>query len=217
MATKERHVLASRTNRKDVSALLLAAREGDRQRLGALLHLYRDYLHALASRELNSLLRRRVSPSDVVQDAMLGAFRDFDDFRGESEQELVGWLRRILINRLHQEYDKHVQAGCRDLRREVSLDQAGKATGDSEDASARLFIDSGKSPSWHVSDREGKARLAHQLAQLRPDYREVIMLRNLQGLSFDLVAERMDRKPGAVRMLWLRAIEKLRQTCEESA
>ena len=41
------------------------------------------------------------------------------------------------------------------------------------------------------------------------------MLRNLQGLSFDEVAQRMERKPGTVRMLWLRAIEKFRHLYEE--
>ncbi len=52
--------------------------------------------------------------------------------------------------------------------------------------------------------------LADQLARLPPQYRDVIVLRNLQGLSFEEVADRMDRKPGAVRMLWLRAIEKFK-------
>ena len=42
----------------------------------------------------------------------------------------------------------------------------------------------------------------------------MIVLRNLQGLPFDEIAERMDRKPAAVRMLWLRAIEKFKQTCD---
>ena len=53
--------------------------------------------------------------------------------------------------------------------------------------------------------------LADQLSHLPPHYRDVIVLRNLQGLSFEEVADRMERKPGAVRMLWLRAIEKFKQ------
>ena len=53
--------------------------------------------------------------------------------------------------------------------------------------------------------------LADQLSRLPPHYRDVIVLRNLQGLSFDEVADRMDRKPGTVRMLWLRAMEKFKQ------
>ena len=45
---------------------------------------------------------------------------------------------------------------------------------------------------------------------------EVIVLRNLQGLSFDEIADRMERKPGAVRMLWLRAIEKFKQVYQSN-
>jgi RNA polymerase sigma-70 factor (ECF subfamily) len=48
------------------------------------------------------------------------------------------------------------------------------------------------------------------MAQLPDDYRDVLVLRNLQGLPFEDVARRIDRSVGATRMLWLRAIEKLR-------
>jgi RNA polymerase sigma-70 factor (ECF subfamily) len=56
--------------------------------------------------------------------------------------------------------------------------------------------------------------LANQLAKLRGQYREVIVLRNLQGLSFNEIAERLDRKPGTVRMLWLRAMDQFKATYE---
>jgi RNA polymerase sigma-70 factor (ECF subfamily) len=61
-----------------------------------------------------------------------------------------------------------------------------------------------------VQDREEAVELADRLAQLPASYREVLVLRNLQGLPFDEVAERIGRSVGATRMLWLRAIEKLR-------
>jgi len=53
--------------------------------------------------------------------------------------------------------------------------------------------------------------VADQLARLPAAYREVIVLRNLEGLAFDEVARRMNRSPGAVRVLWLRALDQLRQ------
>ena len=53
--------------------------------------------------------------------------------------------------------------------------------------------------------------MANQLAQLPANYREVIVLRNLEGLPFEEVARRMGRTPGAVRILWLRALDRLRQ------
>jgi len=57
--------------------------------------------------------------------------------------------------------------------------------------------------------------LADRLSQLPDDYREVLVLRNLQGLPFEDVARRIGRSVGATRMLWLRAIEKLRTVYRE--
>jgi RNA polymerase sigma-70 factor (ECF subfamily) len=53
--------------------------------------------------------------------------------------------------------------------------------------------------------------LAAALARLPDDYREVVILRNLEGLSHEEVARRMDRSAGAVRMLWVRALTRLRE------
>jgi RNA polymerase sigma-70 factor (ECF subfamily) len=61
-----------------------------------------------------------------------------------------------------------------------------------------------------VQQREEAVLLADRLAQLPDDYRVVLMLRNLQGLPFEEVASRIGRSVGATRMLWLRAIDKLR-------
>jgi RNA polymerase sigma-70 factor (ECF subfamily) len=67
-----------------------------------------------------------------------------------------------------------------------------------------------ESPSGCASRREDEIRIADTLAQLPGDYRDVIVLRNIEGLSFDEVAARMGRSTGAVRMLWLRALKKMR-------
>jgi len=196
------------------SQLLADARQGDQQQLGELLQIYRNYLTILAATQLDARLRKRMSPSDVVQEAMLGAFRDFSQFQGHTEQELLAWLRQILINSLHHTYEAHIYAQRRDIRRDISLDEANKTFDHSVIRLAHVLADKGPSPSANVSQRERAIEMADKLARLRPDYRDVIVLRNLQGLSFEEVAERMGRKAGAVRMLWLRAIEKLRQVYE---
>lgn len=197
-----------------LAELLSQAKRGDPQQLGQLLQLYRNYLVILATAQLDARLRRRVSPSDLVQEAMLGAYRDFQQFRGGSERELLAWLRQILIHCLHHAYEMHLQAGRRDLRREVPLDDLGQSLDRSALLLSEVLVDRGDSPSAPARQRERAVAVADMLAQLRPDYRDVIVLRNLQGYSFEEVAERMDRKPGAVRMLWLRAIEKFRQLHE---
>ena len=56
--------------------------------------------------------------------------------------------------------------------------------------------------------------LAEVLSRLPDDYREVIVLRNLQGLSHEEVAARMGRNVGAVRMLWVRALARLREAMQ---
>ena len=62
--------------------------------------------------------------------------------------------------------------------------------------------------------RERAVLLADALAGLPPDHREVVILRNLEGLRFNEVATRMGRSSGAVRMLWARAIERLSEALE---
>jgi RNA polymerase sigma-70 factor (ECF subfamily) len=194
-----------------IDRLLDEARQGERESLGQLLQLYRNYLTILATTQLDRRLRRRMNPSDLVQEAMLAAHCDFLKFRGSSERELLGWLRQILINTLHHAIETHVKAKMRDVRREVSVEQASAALDRSVLNFAHVLADRGPSPSGRLQQRERAVALADQLAKLRPQYRDVIVLRNLQGLSFDEVADRMDRKPGTVRMLWLRAMEKLKQ------
>src|SRR4051794_37411540 len=90
--------------------LIPDARRGGGDALGRLLESYRNYLHLLASLQIDRRLQVRVSPSDLVQDIMLGAYRDFAQFRGENERQLLAWLRQILINRLDVVVQRHILA-----------------------------------------------------------------------------------------------------------
>jgi RNA polymerase sigma-70 factor (ECF subfamily) len=196
----------------DAEALLRDAREGASEPLGRLLQLYRNYLTILAATQLDRRLRRRLSPSDLVQETMLAAHRDFAKFQGSTEPQFLAWLRKILINCLYHSIETHVKSKMRDVRCEVSIDEVTARL----DRSSMGLADRGTSPSGPVREREQAVAFANELAKLRPQYREVIVLRNLQGLSFEEIAARLNRNGSAVRMLWLRAIEKLRQVYEKS-
>jgi RNA polymerase sigma-70 factor (ECF subfamily) len=141
---------------------------------------------------------------------MLRAHKNFGQFRGTTEQEFLAWLRQILVNNLAKFVEQHLLAARRDVRREVSIERIGAALEHSTIQLAALVPAATKSPSLAVQQREEAVVLADRLAQLPEDYREVLVLRNLQGLAFEEVAQRIDRSIGATRMLWLRAIEKLR-------
>lgn len=207
---------SSASQAPSASALIGRARLGSKSSLGSLLQQYRNYLVVLASMQIDKRLQPRVSPSDVVQETMLRAHKNFGQFRGTTEPELLGWLRQILVNNLAKFVEQHMLAARRDVRREVSMERIGAALEHSTIQLAQLVPAANKSPSMAVQQREEAVVLADRLAQLPEDYREVLVLRNLQGLPFEDVAQRIDRSVGATRMLWLRAIEKLRSVYRTS-
>lgn len=196
--------------RDDVVALISRARRGSGDSLGRLLQMYRNYLMVLAGTQIERRLQPRMSPSDIVQETMLRAHANFAQFRGASEPELIGWLRQILVNNLAKFVEQHVLAARRDVRREVSIERLGQALEQSTIQLAALLPAGSRSPSAAAQQREEAVLLADRLAMLAPDYREVLMLRNLQGLPFETIAQQMDRSVSATRMLWLRAIDKLK-------
>jgi RNA polymerase sigma-70 factor (ECF subfamily) len=191
--------------------VLSEARAGIPGGLGRLLELHQNYLKLLAQTQLDEKLRARVSPSDVVQDTLLEAHRDFANFRGECEAEFLNWLRQILVHNLARIVERHVLAEKRDVRREVSLDEVDRRLDRSAMRLQAVLADRVGSPSAAVQTQEHVVLLADALAELPADYRRVIVLRNLESLPFKEVAERMNRSAGATRMLWLRAIDQLRQ------
>jgi RNA polymerase sigma-70 factor (ECF subfamily) len=196
--------------RHDPDRLLAEARQGRRDSLGALLELYRNYLYLLARTQVDLHLQGRASASDLVQETFLQACGHFEQFRGGCEKELLGWLRRILLNNLGRLVERQLMAQKRDARRQVSLERQLNMLERSSSKMERALVSQCSSPSVQAQQRELAALVADQLAQLPPHYREVIVLRNLEGLPFPEVARRMGRTPGAARILWLRALDQLR-------
>ena len=210
---KKRHM--SSETAADVASLIGSARGGDLVSLGELLQLFRNYLSVLASSQIDKRLRPRVSPSDIVQETMLKAHRAFGDFRGSSERELLVWLRQILVNNLATFVEQHVIAAKRDIRREVPLEKLGASLEQSTLMLASILPVNASTPSYSVQRREDAVLLANRIAALPEDYGEVLVLRNLRGLAFGEISQIMNRSEGAARMLWLRAIEKLREVYQE--
>ena len=190
------------------------ARGTKAKRLGESLELYRNYLKFLARTQVDLHLRSRADASDLVQETFLDACRDFDQFRGVTEAELMAWLRKILIYNVAKFIQRQIVAKKRDARREVSLDRQVAAVTQSSAHFEAALASPGSTPSVQAVRRERSAIVADYLAQLPPAYREVIVLRNLEGLAFAEVARRMQRSAGAVRILWVRALDQLRKLLE---
>ena len=192
--------------------LLALARVGQDGALGRLLERYRAYLTLLARVQVGRRLQGKADPADMVQETFLEAARHFGQFNGTTEPELAAWLRQILAGCLGHLVRRYCGTQARDVRLERTLE-------DELDQSSRA-IDAGlvaeqSTPSQRASRREQAVLLADALDRLPPDYREVIILRHLEGLSFPEVAARMGRSLDSVEKLWVRALPRLRRALGE--
>lgn len=200
----------------DVIELIRLARDGSSDRLGELLDRYRNYLKLLASSKIPHWVRGRAGSSDVVQEVCVQAHQSFGQFRGASEGEFLAWLRSVLASRINRVLEQHVGAEKRDVRREHNLMEIANSLGRSSIRLEELLVDQAPSPSSAMQKSELLVALSNFMVELPADYREVILLRHIEGLSFTEVAERIERSPGATRMLWFRAIDRLRQLLSQS-
>jgi len=76
--------------------MLAAARNGSESDLGRQIESTRRYLLLVANETLDPQLHRKVAPSDLVQETVIDAHRDFDNFAGTNEAEFFAWVRKIL-------------------------------------------------------------------------------------------------------------------------
>jgi RNA polymerase sigma-70 factor (ECF subfamily) len=192
------------------SDLIRRCREGDQAARDLLFARYRHYLWLLAQAQIGGKLRARCDPSDLVQQTLLEAFRDFAGFNGAHEAELLAWLRQILAHNLFNEA-RHQGAQRRDAARQISLDELQAGLDHSSMTLGRCLAASAPSPSQTAGQREAAVQLADTLARLPEDYQTVLLLRVFEGLPAEEVAERMGRTAGAIRMLQLRALTALRE------
>ena len=173
--------------------------------------MYRNYLRLLARTQIDSSLRVRLDASDLVQETLMRASRDFPQFNGTTERQLMSWLRTILARNLANLH-KHHHARKRDLDQHRSLENALDRSSMRID---RVLAGSLSSPSAQAARRERAVILADALARLPVDYRDVIVMRHLEEAPFAEIATKMGRSSGAVRMLWVRGLERLRTELED--
>src|ERR1700712_3572079 len=111
--------------------LMAKARAGETEALGELCALYRNYLRMVVRTGLGPRLRERVELSDVVQEALVEVVRQFPQFTGQNEAALVGWLRRLVGQKLAHLGRYHSRAkrsgGAPDLALDAPVDPGGGA------------------------------------------------------------------------------------------
>lgn len=181
---------------------LAAARRGDRGAADSLFGPVRPLMELQARALIPRSISRRVSAADVVQESLAQAFCDFVDFRGSSEAEWIAWLRQIVAGHASKVVRFH-GAEKRDADRDVALTQPPSAP--SSDGVVRRAIKS-----------EEAANLARAIEQLPDAMREIVIRRMVQRQSWADVSAEIGRSSGAARVMWTRAIKRLREILNET-
>jgi RNA polymerase sigma-70 factor (ECF subfamily) len=195
-----------RTDQPEFSALLAAAKSGASDAVGELIDGYRAYLLLIANQELDPAIRGKLGASDVVQETMLTAQYAIGDFRGSTHEELLGWLRGILLNDLLEAGRSYRGTAMRNVGREVPID------GDSRLNQPPIEVRTDQdTPSVGAAETELETVLYAAMSRLSEEHQQVLRLRNWQQLSFADIGAEMNRTADAARKLWSRAVMQLQR------
>jgi len=168
---------------------------------------YHGWLRLMARLQLDGRWDRKFDASDILQQTLLEAWKGESAFEGNTSAERIAWLRVILGRVIGHEVRKYDGTQMRDPARELvlqhSIDQSSILLDN-------MLVANVDTPSVAADNREQQTIIADALEALPEDYREVIVMRNLRGMSHAEIAEKMERSEPAVRMLWLRALKELK-------
>ena len=179
---------------ESVKANLALARGGDRRALDRLLETVHGRLRRLAEGRLGPGLRAKMRTSDVLQSTYLDVVKSVERFEGEDEEAFVGWVARIMENNIRDK-GKYFQA-----RKRRDPEGATLPLNEAEDVKTP-----GATPSVEVVRAEDLVLVSRALEDLGEDYRQVIILRLVEGRSHKEVGELLGRTEAATRMLLSRA------------
>lgn len=175
--------------------------EGDNSAYEALIDRFEHPVFNLVSR----LLENPTDAADVTQEVFLKVFRNIGAFRGDSS--LKTWVYRIAVNESRNQrrwFGRH-------RKQEVTLEPAYQETDSNHD----ILPDPGPSPLELAMNRERQELLEAALSEINPNFRAVLVLREIEGLNYDEIADILEISLGTVKSRILRGREALRQRLVE--
>lgn len=181
--------------------LIKRFREGDQAAVNQLFTKYRPRLAVLVRYKLSERLRQSVEVDDILQDVFLDASKDIGSFVYRSPGSFMKWLSRIADHVIVDE----ARSEARQKRHAAEMVRFRSASnpGGPEPADSTT-------PSRILMQKESADRLLARLDALPPDYRNVILMAKVEGLSSAEMAKRLGRRREAVAVLLHRALQRLR-------
>ncbi|MGC8642324.1 MAG: sigma-70 family RNA polymerase sigma factor [Isosphaeraceae bacterium] len=184
-------------------------RLGDRDALAALFQDETEPLSRWIERRLDTRLRGRVSPADLLQEVYLAAQERLEHYGKLKDMPFGVWVRLLAGQRLAETHRRHFGA-WRDRSREVSLD-AGSGSAVLAARLAGHFT----TPSRAAIRHETIDRLTRAIDGLDPVDREILRLRHFEELSNNDVARRLGLTKSAATKRYIRALARLKSVLEQ--
>ena len=182
---------------------------GEREAFDELFERYRDRLRHAVELRLDSQLMARIDASDVVQEAQLEVYQRLDDYLERRPMPFGLWLRRTAQQRLYNQRRDHVDAKKRSVRREQRFPE------ESSLLIAKPFLHRGVTASQQFANDEYRRLVAESVAKLDELDRELLLMRNVEGLSHREIAQVLDASHDSVRKRYGRALVKMQQLLTE--
>jgi RNA polymerase sigma-70 factor (ECF subfamily) len=176
----------------DERACVAAARGGDVRAFNRLIELYQRLAYNVAYRTLG----QAEEAADVTQEALLSAFRGVSDFRGES---FKAWLLRIVVNACYDQLRRQQRRPVQSL--EALMENNSRS---------RERLDASPGPERAALSGETAEAVQAALARLAPEHRSIVVLCDVQGLSYEEAAAVLEIAVGTVKSRLSRARAHLR-------
>lgn len=193
----------------DTDQLLRRAQTGDASAVAALLERHRQRLSQMVQVRLDPRLRRRIDPSDVVQETLVAASQKMSNYLANQPLPFYPWLRQIAWEKLVHLHDRHLRAAKRSVAREQF--HRPELSDESAMELAQRFIGDASSPSAAAVRQELQQRVRQALDDLADADREMLLFRYLEQMPSKEIAAIMGINEAAVNMRHMRALERMRR------
>jgi RNA polymerase sigma-70 factor, ECF subfamily len=187
----------SAANTTDEVCLVERLQRGEESAYEGLIGQFERPVYNLVFRLLND----PADSADVVQEVFLKVFRNVGSFRNQSS--LKTWIYRISVNEAYN----HRRWFSRHKKQEVGLETESEVARDYQS----VLPDPGRSPFELAADHETRALIEQALGGLNPAFRAAVVLRDIEDLSYEEIADVLDVSLGTVKSRILRGREALRK------
>lgn len=194
----------------DPEQLLQLAMDGDQSALGSLFQHYEQRLAKIVKFRMDTRIRGRLDPTDVIQDAFVESTQRFPEYVQSQPMPFFLWLRFITMQKLLQLHRRHLGAQGRDAARDVSIFAAPQSQATSAVIAAHL-LGQQTSPSMAAIRAEQQVQVERALNAMAPIDREVLALRHFEQLENVEVARLLDLSTTAASNRYIRAVKRLKQ------